>query len=359
MAAPAVELDLLIDTLAGVLREFGLHAFDLERQDARRTRMAFDAWAQHVTTGAEAPGTKPTAALSLRNFNGLRVAFSAHRKAEHAEVSQAQDALRDVVWAFIAGLNRVVLDDANDDSQVGETLGSLTQKLQAAAAPDIRKLALDAVQQVQAVLSQRRERQAKQVQDLALKLETLGSQLEVARRESSIDALTQLFNRRAFDEQLLRTSEFAALRAGGAALLLVDVDKFKAVNDTHGHPGGDAVLRAVATACVRTFGRKGDFVARYGGEEMAVLLREVSSSDAERLAEKLRGAIAELKVAHDGKLIFVTASVGVAAWHLREAPANWLARADAALYRAKENGRNRVEVDRTVPPSSPSGLLRP
>ncbi len=338
------EVDLLVDALAGVLREFGRHSFDLERQDARKTQTAFDAWAQHVVTGAEAPGTRPAARLEQRNLAGLRSAFSTHRKAEHLEMTQAQDALREVVWAFIAGLNRVVIDDASDDANVGSTLGALTQKLQNAGAPDIRRLALDAVQEVQAVLAQRRERQAKQVHDLAQKLEALGSQLEVARRESTTDGLTQLFNRRAFDDQLHRTSEFAALRAGGAALLLLDIDHFKNVNDSYGHPGGDSVLRAVAGTVVRAFGRKGDFVARYGGEEVAVLLREVSADDAPKLGERLRQSVAELKVLYEGQVIHVTASVGVAMWRMREAPEAWLARADGALYLAKQRGRDRVEV---------------
>jgi diguanylate cyclase (GGDEF)-like protein len=336
------EADQLIDTLAGVLRDFGRLAFDLERQDARRTASLFDQWAQHVATLAPPPtGDK---AVAGRQLAQLRQSFTTHRKAEQAEMTQAQDALRDIVWAFVASLNRVVVDDERDDQQVGLMMSNLSQALQQAPPSDLRKLAWDAVEQVQAVLTVRRERQVKQVQSLAQKLETLGTQLEVARRESTTDPLTQLFNRRAFDEQLVRTSEFAQLRSGGAVLLMLDIDHFKKVNDTWGHPAGDEVLKAVAGHCVRVFKSKGDFVARCGGEELALLLPGASLELARALAEKLRALIYQSPVRTGDAVISVTVSIGVAAWMLREPPGDWLARADAALYRAKHHGRNRVEA---------------
>ena len=198
------------------------------------------------------------------------------------------------------------------------------------------------VAQVQAVFEARRARQQTQLQSLGEKLEQLGSQLETARKDSTTDALTQLYNRRAFDEQLVRTVELASLRAGGAALLIIDLDHFKQLNDTYGHPGGDAVLSAVAQACVRVFKGKGDFVARYGGEELAVLIRDVDGPSMGALAERLRAAIAALEVKHDGRLMRVTASIGAAFWARGESTDGWLSRADAALYAAKGAGRNRV-----------------
>jgi diguanylate cyclase (GGDEF)-like protein len=219
----------------------------------------------------------------------------------------------------------------------------VTTILQTAAPADIRRLAFQAVKEVQEVLATRRERQQKQVADLAGKLEALGSQLEIARRESTIDGLTQLYNRKAFDEQLARTVDLAALRVGGESLLIIDIDLFKKVNDTWGHPAGDAVIKAVAHACVRVFKRKGDFVARYGGEELVVLVRDVTHAEAISLGDRAREAIAATKVLYEEQVLQVTVSAGVASFERGESAEHWLSRADAALYRAKNGGRNRVE----------------
>ncbi len=340
---PTADADDLLDSLAGVLRDFGRFAFDLSRQDARRTQAQFDHWAQHVVAGVAPPGGASRTSAK-RDYPGLRRAFSQHRQAEQSEMTQVQDSLREVVWAFVAGLNRVVTEDAADDAKVTAGLSQLAVKLGKSSPTEIRSVALEAVAQVQAVFEARRARQQAQMQGLAEKLDTLGSQLETARKESTTDALTRLYNRRAFDEQLNRTVELAALRAGGAALLMIDLDHFKQVNDTHGHAGGDAALAAVAQTCVRVCKRKGDFVARYGGEELVVLMRDVDAAETGTLAEKLRAAVAELQVAHEGKTVRLTVSIGAALWKRSETGAAWLARADAALYRAKNTGRNRVEV---------------
>jgi diguanylate cyclase (GGDEF)-like protein len=337
----AHDADQLIDTLTGLLRDFGRFSFDLERQDARKTQGVFDQWAQHFLTGVAAPGLKVAGAA--RNYAELRQHFQNHRKQEQVEVTQGQDALRDVVWMFVSSLNREVTADRAEDATLQKTLNGVTTTLQTAPPAEVRRLALEAVKQVQDVLSSRRERQSRQVAELAGKLEALGTQLEVARRESTIDGLTQLYNRKAFDDQLARVVELAGLRSGGAAMLIIDIDHFKKVNDTWGHPAGDAVLKAVATACSRVFKRKGDFVARYGGEELVALLREVTHAEAIGLGERVREAIGALKVPWEKDALQVTASIGVASWERGERGEQWLGRTDAMLYKAKHGGRNRVE----------------
>ena len=337
------EVDQLVDTLAGVLRDFGRHAFDLERVEARKTQSLFDQWAQHLLTGVGVPGLPP-APGGTRNHAALRAGFAAHRKQEQAEFAQSRDALRDVVWMFISSVNREVTAERMEATALSKTLSDVGTTLQTAATGDLRRMALEAVKQVHDVLNARRERQRRHVAELGERLEALGSQLEVARRESTIDALTQLYNRRAFDEQLGRAVELAALREGGAALLLIDIDLFKKVNDTFGHPAGDAVLKGVAHEMVRVFKRRTDFVARYGGEEIVALVRDVTAAEARQLGERAREAVAALNTTHEGQQLKVTVSVGVANWERGETATTWLSRADAALYRAKAAGRNRVEV---------------
>ena len=127
-------------------------------------------------------------------------------------------------------------------------------------------------------------------------------------------------------------------------LLMLDIDHFKRINDTHGHPTGDAVICKLATVCMSIAARANDVVARLGGEEFAVLLPDTSLADAALLAEKIRAAVESVNMVSLAGVEFqFTVSIGVAkATHEDASEANVVARADAALYQAKNSGRNWV-----------------
>jgi diguanylate cyclase len=128
------------------------------------------------------------------------------------------------------------------------------------------------------------------------------------------------------------------------ALIMFDIDHFKLVNDTHGHLGGDACLRALAKLMRARIHRAGDVLARYGGEEFVMLLLDSSLEDAVALAEEFRADIENLKVEFDGDSIRFTASFGVTCGipNGHNSPQDFLASADKALYQAKHDGRNCV-----------------
>jgi diguanylate cyclase (GGDEF)-like protein len=155
------------------------------------------------------------------------------------------------------------------------------------------------------------------------------------------DDLTRLPNRRhlfAAAEEELRRSESGA---GPFSVLALDIDHFKRINDTYGHAAGDTLLQRIAHAC-RTALRPGDRVGRVGGEEFLVLLPATSQPAALMIAERLRAAVESLDCSDIDPALRVTISVGVAEWERGETLARIAARADAVLYRAKEEGRNRV-----------------
>lgn len=160
---------------------------------------------------------------------------------------------------------------------------------------------------------------------------------------SLTDSLTRVANRRAFDERLEYAFQHALRYERPLSLVMVDIDHFKQINDTHGHDAGDRVLRTIADALGHS-SRHSDFVARIGGEEFAVLLPETALFESMQFGEKLRCNIAIAPIATGA----VTISIGVANMpHSRVASSNELFRAaDQALYRAKANGRNRVEMER-------------
>jgi diguanylate cyclase (GGDEF)-like protein/PAS domain S-box-containing protein len=178
-------------------------------------------------------------------------------------------------------------------------------------------------------------------------------QLEAVNRilatQAATDALTGLANRRRFDEAL-GTEWQRAMRDGTQlSLLLIDVDRFKLYNDRYGHQGGDGCLRGVAAAVAGLVRRPGDLAARYGGEELAVLLPGTDADGAAGVAEQIRAAIEALAVEHLGNLPaqVVTASFGVATARVQpqgrpDSAEELIAAADTALYEAKRTGRNRV-----------------
>lgn len=161
------------------------------------------------------------------------------------------------------------------------------------------------------------------------------------------DPLTGLANRRYFQNVLEREIEMVARSGEPALLLMLDIDHFKNVNDTHGHPVGDQVLQAVARAlsdCVRPM----DTVARFGGEEFVIILPNCQGHYGQQVAERLRETVSSSSVKlGTGEQLKVTISIGGAyapRW-VRSTPELWLDRADIELYRAKTEGRNRVCIE--------------
>lgn len=184
------------------------------------------------------------------------------------------------------------------------------------------------------------------IEGIRLQLENaaLASQLEVAlegmRRQASTDVLTGQLNRRALDAALEGRLADAREHGGRFALLMIDVDHFKQVNDRHGHHVGDQALRAVAERIGSQL-RSGDVCARYGGEEFVVLLGRADLDDAMEVAERVRRTVAASALPTTPPLV-VTVSIGVEQWQPAMSAETLLAGADAAVYTAKRDGRNLV-----------------
>jgi diguanylate cyclase (GGDEF)-like protein len=161
---------------------------------------------------------------------------------------------------------------------------------------------------------------------------------------SHLDPLTGLFNRRFLVAQATRMWRQARRDGTRVAAMMLDLDHFKRLNDEHGHEAGDAALAAVADA-IQTRLRESDFASRWGGEEFLVLLPDTRPDGAMRVAETLRRDIAETPIPWNVETVTVTASFGVACARPDEVDADALVgRADAAMYGAKEDGRNRVRL---------------
>lgn len=221
---------------------------------------------------------------------------------------------------------------------------SLTQLTEEEYEGDVTDLIQEIINETKSVVKQSKTMQAK-LKETSKTLQSLQKEYEQAKLEAFHDPLTELFNRKGFQEKADAAMEQSAKTNKPLAMIMADIDHFKSFNDTHGHLAGDEVLRFVS----RTFKNmvKGqDVVARFGGEEFVILLPKTGFEGALHVAEQIRAFFDKnvLKGATDlGK---VTLSMGLSIFRKEDTLESFVERADKALYKAKENGRNRVITER-------------
>ena len=338
-----------IDLVGAILTTVAEHPMTVGDVDGGVTKEQALAWRAHLMTGAVHPETKDIAAtMPQRDWAGARRFLHGLRRAEVASVEAVQRRFRDALWDVLQAVMDVYKTDRAVDEELSERLGRLTELQHSAASDEFRREALETVGLVRSRLDQRGSKHSNVIAALGTRLRSLQAELEEARGEMKRDALTRVFNRAGLDAELVRVERMAALLLQPASLLMVDIDHFKSVNDQYGHPAGDQVLTEVAARIVRSFPRKRDVVARFGGEEFAVILHDTNAATAGRLADRLLDAIrGEVFQAGDHR-IDVSVSIGIAEIEPGESSSTWVARADAALYEAKRSGRDRARVAPTA-----------
>jgi diguanylate cyclase (GGDEF)-like protein len=334
---PAGSAEAALDVIAAVLRAL---AETVASGVAASERL--EAWARHVLVLAPSPEGDGDA-VGTRDWQALRRSVVAHIREERGAAAQSITDLQDVVWLVIEGLSRAMVEDAAADTAAARQLAQL--RAATAGSPEaLRAMALETVERVGRIIEEKRSRQRELAHELGSRVDVLRNELEDTRRDAETDALTELGNRAVFERELARAVQVHALIEEPACLLMIDVDGFKQVNDRHGHPAGDEVLRAISRTLVMSFPRRSDVVTRYGGDEFAVILRDATAVDGERLADRLLASVRDLEVEGPREPVRVTVSVGVAEAQAGETADAWLGRADAALYSAKAGGRDVAQL---------------
>ena len=231
-----------------------------------------------------------------------------------------------------------------DAGEYGRTLSAASGELADHQSPDgLRKLVeglLDATR----AMEDRSKNLEGELQRSSQQVTELKAQLDDVRKESRVDQLTGIANRKAFDAELQAAIEDAMQTGAPATLLMCDIDHFKKFNDTWGHQTGDQVLRLVAN-CLSENVKGRDTAARYGGEEFVVILRQTALGDALNLANQIRSTVEGKKLVKKSTgdiLGQITISIGVAQFGQSDQAEALVQRADMCLYRAKHTGRNRV-----------------
>jgi diguanylate cyclase (GGDEF)-like protein len=186
------------------------------------------------------------------------------------------------------------------------------------------------------------KRASSRMKSIRKNLNVVKKQLNEATDKMRVDHLTQAFNRKSFDEQCEQQRKLCFASGQAVSLIMVDIDHFKKINDTYGHPIGDFVLKELVKTLKAVFSREGDVVARFGGEEFAILLPDYQAGHALKKAEELLVRVREEVFVQENHQIRFTVSLGVAQLAPGEEYSSWLKRADLALYHSKNTGRNRA-----------------
>jgi diguanylate cyclase len=260
-------------------------------------------------------------------------------------VAEREKELKDIIDLLARAM--VTLD--TDNQQYNQKIYEQSEKIeQITRLDDIKKVKqalINEIENIQKTVREKQNRDSKQLKILSKQVSSLNLELKKAKVDSVTDGLTGIYNRKAFDRFInVRVRQNNA--AGNAsAILMVDIDNFKEINDAYGHPIGDRVLLAVAHKC-RSLIRQEDFIARYGGEEFVIVLPYASLRNAIKKAKLICKAISDTRYSLEdvkaGHVLRITVSIGVSIFQAGDTDKTLIDRADQALYIAKRTGKNRV-----------------
>ena len=368
-----------LDAIASLFRLFGRHSFEVEGDDQARFREACENWARHLLLGtphAEPAKPDPDSVVVMRQWSDAQRFFRERRLREEAYVQRRLREYTTLVWDLLDALRKAQANGQEGEIAIVQSLQQFERVMNRGSMEQIRRQFNELATTIKLNLDKQRTHFEQEVRGLQLRLEqaeqarqqlevqakvldrqlvSAREDLQVSRRQMEMDPLTRVYNRGAFDAALQRYTNLAQHSGQALALLMIDLDHFKRVNDEYGHLMGDRVLTAVSDTLVRCFLRKDDFIARYGGEEFVVMLFVSQPRDVLRMVDNLLKQIRDIHVplldAQDQRQLKISCSIGYALLLPKDTPETMLIRADHALYKAKANGRDRAEGDFLETPS--------
>jgi diguanylate cyclase len=325
----------VIQTLLVLMKEFAL---DIAEIQTDRFHSSIDRFGETISEH-EVPkrilSRFDKQKTTIANFIGDQKHYIEDREAE----------LRNIIDLLTRAMVSV---DVENDAYHRKILEQSEKMEQITRLDDIRKIksALEKeVETLRETVRHKQDDEKARIENLSGQVKILRQELELAKEESRRDGLTGTYNRKAFDDHLQSLVERNLIHRQDFALLVLDIDDFKRINDTYGHPVGDRVILAMANTCNHMI-RNDDFLARYGGEEFAILLPGASRRNASKKAKLICKTINSTRYALDNSdtdgSLSLTVSIGVSAYKLGDTAATVLERADQALYKAKNAGKNTV-----------------
>lgn len=324
-------------TLLYMLDQYNKNLVEVDGHPVRRVREILDGLAKEII----APKDKNSVDEVLFR---LRQFFSAYRLDETTYVQKTFDELRAIIWENVSQLSNDLGEEQKDDFAIRQSLDDLKEAVESNSIGVLKKESkkfIDCYLEKQVKKDKRRTSTMKSIRK---NLNKVKKQLGEASTAANTDHLTSAFNRKTFDEYSHQHWSLHQASQGPVSLLLVDIDHFKKINDTFGHPIGDFVLKELVGTLKGIFSRESDLIARIGGEEFAILMPDYTASQAMIKAEELMAKVRKETYVQEHHQIRFTVSIGIAQLSDGEEVNSWIKRADLALYHSKNTGRNRATL---------------
>ncbi len=330
----------IIRALLYFLKDFTL---DLKEIDAERFNKEIDELKTAISSEKK---TKKIDSL----FNKKKEIILSHIKRQNDYIKEKEVELKDIIDI----LTKALVEFDSENKIFNEIVYSQSEKLdEITRLEDIKIIKRKLKEEIAIIKKNVLDKQAmdkKKVEHLSIKIGSLNVELEKVTTTSMTDGLTGVYNRMGLDKFLNELVEKNLIIHFPFSLLIMDIDNFKIINDTHGHQVGDRIILALVENC-KKFMRGDDIIARYGGDEFVAILPKASLKNAIKKAKYICNAIAENKYSLDNikkKPLMFTISIGVSAYRKNDTITTVLERADKALYLTKEKGKNNVYSEKDL-----------
>ncbi|MBU1218974.1 diguanylate cyclase [Myxococcota bacterium] len=331
------DIELIKDTLAAVVRTIIRFAMDTPEFPLADFRGQLEQFV--VSVLIRRPGENAIDDPD-KHHRFVRNLINEQRRCENRLYTGIKDNSKAILTDFIKDLKASLLSRLEGDNQIVTNIQEIEKAAEGKDLDAIRKATKMAGDAIRSIIENQHNREKEQLSKLTVQLKSMREELRDTKVKLNTDPLTGIFNRQAINDSLPKAMSYSRLAGEGLALFIIDLDFFKQINDTFGHNGGDEALKGVAKGLVKSFFRKDDFVARYGGDEFLAYARNVTWEEIEKIGERTRQAVENLNILFDGKKIPTSCSIGYTMMSDEDTIESIIERADQALYQSKSDGRN-------------------
>lgn len=321
-------------TLLYIIDVYNKNLLEIDSSPVRKVREILDEFTRDLIAN--------DSQLNEKTLFRFRQFFSSYRIEEYSYVQKTFEDFRSIVWDFVDQLAQDFSDERKEDLVMKRSLEDLKEAVEANSIDSLRTQARHFINSYVEIQSRKQKRRSNRVSNIKKNLDAVKKKLHEANETLNVDHLTRAQNRKAFDEAIKKHKSLGEVSEKPTTLLLVDIDHFKKINDTFGHAVGDFVLQECVALLKKIHNT--ERIYRIGGEEFALLLPECSVVQAKHWAEETLKQVRAEAFVQDGNTIRFTVSIGIAELEHGELAEEWIKRADAALYQAKNTGRNKYCV---------------